>query len=194
MQYINLCIYKTRDCVVLVVQIHYMSRSFINAMQPIMFTFVVIGVGLTLTDVEVATLEKGYVAIKQKGCRMVSLAKFRSNFAHLEVSFFHKKLSQSRILKTKEIGETSWARKNMPCIGVSQSLAVTIRYPQQNHNLTFIFSSLTQYFTRYFGIGNVGSEAITKFRTNHTCNKICQMLKLKAFAPGELCALTCSVL
>ncbi|KAK3755597.1 hypothetical protein QZH41_017593, partial [Actinostola sp. cb2023] len=39
-------------------------------------------------------------------------------------------ISESRILKTKEISEkVSWARKNMPCLGVSQSLALTIRYP-----------------------------------------------------------------
>ena len=59
------------------------------------------------------------------------VAKFRSNFVGLKVSFFRKKPSQeSRILKTKEIGgKASQARKNMPCLGVSQSLALTIRYP-----------------------------------------------------------------
>jgi len=61
----------------------------------------------------------------------VSLAKYRSNFAGLEVCIFppQKAVSDSRILKTKEIGEkASRARKNMPCLRVSQSLALTIRH------------------------------------------------------------------
>ncbi|KAK3713982.1 hypothetical protein QZH41_005641 [Actinostola sp. cb2023] len=37
----------------------------------------------------------------------------------------------------------------------------------------------------YFGIGNVGIDAVINFRTNHMCNKICMMLKHKDFAPVD---------
>ena len=63
--------------------------------------------------------------------KSLSLAKFWPNYVGLEVSFFRKKPSQIlEFLKQKEIGEkVSQARKNRPCLGVSQSLALTIRYP-----------------------------------------------------------------
>ena len=59
-----------------------------------------------------------------------SLAKFWPNFAGLRVSFSQKAVSESQIFKTKEIGESaSRAHQKMPCLGVSQSLNLTILYP-----------------------------------------------------------------
>ena len=70
------------------------------------------------------------------GCRMVPTKSQESRKISVKfcgswsLSFFlQKAFLESRILKTKEIGEkTSRVRKNMPFLGVSQRLALTIQY------------------------------------------------------------------
>ena len=60
----------------------------------------------------------------------VSLAKYHSNFAGLEVSFFlQKAISESQIVKTKEIGEkASRAHKNI--------IIIIIKFLKTHHTCT----------------------------------------------------------
>ena len=76
-----------------------------------------------------------FTSIVNEGYRMVP-AKSQSRKISVifrgsqSLVFLQKAVSESRILKTKEIsGKVSRARKNMPCLGVLQSLALTIPYP-----------------------------------------------------------------
>jgi len=73
------------------------------------------------------------------------LVKFRGSQSLI---FSQKAVSESRIVKTKEIGEkASRVRKKMPCLEISQSLALTIRYPLYTNTVSSLTTSLCQDFS-----------------------------------------------